>query len=279
MEFYIAEINNYLKFIIEGFDNTNPCKEYLQYSLFPGGKRLRPLLSLITYEMYGKNLGDIIPLASSIELIHTYSLIHDDLPAMDNDDYRRSKLTLHKKYDDATAILTGDLILNLAFEIALKDLLETDSKNLVNKIRAYDYIFQASGAKGMVLGQFLDITNRLNSLEDLEYMYERKTGDLIKAAILASGILAGAQEDELQLLEKLSNSFALAFQVQDDIDDYDQDKKISKKTLISHLTKKEAMDMLRKYTMNCTDDLSVLEASYGRETSKLNLIISNVVGL
>lgn len=279
MDSYITKINNYLEFIIENFDDANPSKEYLKYSLFPGGKRLRPLLCIMTYEMYEKNIEDIIPLASSIELIHTYSLIHDDLPAMDNDDYRRSKLTLHKKYNEAIAILTGDLILNLAFEIAIEDLLKTNSGDIFNKIRACECIFHASGAKGMVLGQFLDIGNKLESVEELEYMYERKTGDLIRASVVSSAILAGAKEDELLALEDFSNSLALAFQIKDDIDDYDQDKIIFKKTLVSHLSKKETVELVADYSRDCMAKLSILNTKYGRDTSKLKHILCRVVDL
>jgi geranylgeranyl diphosphate synthase, type II len=193
----------------------------MKYSLSAGGKRLRPVLAIAVSEIFGGSINDIIAYGCAIEMIHTYSLIHDDLPAMDNDDYRRGKLTNHKVFGEATAILAGDALLNFAFEIIFKDMLnKAEGKvDITNKAKAADIISKASGATGMIGGQIIDLESegRIISKELLEYMHRCKTGALIKAPILASAALYSASKDDFDALEFYSEKLGLAFQIKDDI--------------------------------------------------------------
>ncbi|NTV90385.1 MAG: polyprenyl synthetase family protein, partial [Clostridiales bacterium] len=192
----------------------------MRYSLLAGGKRLRPVLALAVCEMLGGEESDVLPYGCAIEMIHTYSLIHDDLPAMDNDDFRRGSPTSHKVFGDAIAILAGDALLNKAFELMLS---YTASRNdgLPYRICAMGIIAQASGTYGMIGGQVVDIQSegREISSDLLEYMHECKTGALIKAPVLAAAVLCGADEEQYRRLEEYSANIGLAFQIKDDIMD------------------------------------------------------------
>jgi len=189
--------------------------EAMIYSLKVGGKRIRPTLMLLTYNMYKEEYKTIMPFAAALEMIHTYSLIHDDLPSMDNDDLRRGKPTNHKIYGEAIAILAGDGLLNEAMIIMLNQCLDGN----LNKIKASSFIAKASGAEGMIAGQICDILSEGITIpeEELLYMHKNKTGQLIKAAILCGAILANACDDDLSKLEVYGDKLGLAFQIKDDI--------------------------------------------------------------
>lgn len=189
--------------------------EAMSYSLFAGGKRLRPILLMSAVDAVGGNGIDYLPVACSLEMIHTYSLIHDDLPAMDNDDYRRGKLTNHKVYGDGMAILAGDALLTAAFEVGLNQP-DVEPKVLLAAMRE---IAVAAGSQGMVGGQAIDLMSEGKSLdiETLRAMHAAKTGALFRAAIRAGAILAGASESELEALTVYAEQFGLAFQISDDI--------------------------------------------------------------
>ena len=189
--------------------------EAMIYSLKVGGKRIRPALMLLTYNMYKEDYKSIMPYAAALEMIHTYSLIHDDLPSMDNDDLRRGKPTNHKIYGEAMAILAGDGLLNEAMIIMLNECLDGS----LNKIKASSFIAKASGADGMIAGQICDILSEgiTISEEELLYMHKNKTGQLIKVAILCGAILANASEVDLSNLEVYGDKLGLAFQIKDDI--------------------------------------------------------------
>ncbi len=191
-------------------------KDAMQYSLMAGGKRLRPVLALATSEMLGSTPYEVLAFACSIEMIHTYSLIHDDLPAMDNDDYRRGKLTNHKVYGEAMAILAGDALLNLAYENMIEDALV--SKNS-RKLEAMGVIAKYAGAFGMIGGQVIDLDSEGKSIAEdkLKTMHRLKTGALIKAPVESAGIICGASEKELSSLSKFAANLGLAFQIKDDI--------------------------------------------------------------
>ena len=208
-------VNESLGQIIKNNENPqNIIYEAMNYSLLSGGKRLRPVLFLGAYELFKKDINNALPIACIMEMIHTYSLIHDDLPSMDNDDYRRGKLSSHKKFGEATAILAGDALLNKAFEIGL----EAASDGNINKIKALQIIALSSGTEGMIGGQILDMEgNIMSSLDDLKYMYSLKTGAIIKSSILAGAILGGANEEEIKALENYAENIGIAFQIQDDI--------------------------------------------------------------
>lgn len=190
--------------------------ESMRYSLSAGGKRIRPILSIASCEAVGGRTEDVIPAAIAIEMIHTYSLIHDDLPAMDNDDLRRGKPTNHKVFGEATAILAGDGLLTLAFGIL---------SGVSNSMKIIHEIALAAGPEGMVGGQQLDIENEGKNIDvkALEELHRRKTGALILAAVRSGGIAGGAAETQLSALTDYGMKIGLAFQIADDILDLEGD--------------------------------------------------------
>ncbi|ARV71854.1 (2E,6E)-farnesyl diphosphate synthase [Vibrio campbellii] len=195
-----------------------PLIQAMKYGLLLGGKRVRPFLVYITGQMLGCKPEDLDTPASAIECIHAYSLIHDDLPAMDDDDLRRGQPTCHIKFDEATAILTGDALQTLAFTILAEGELNPNAEN--QRIKMVQALAQASGAGGMCLGQALDLgaENRRVSLADLEEIHRNKTGTLINCAVKLGALAAGEKGLEvLPHLERYSKAVGLAFQVQDDI--------------------------------------------------------------
>lgn len=192
----------------------NRLFESMQYSLSAGGKRIRPLFVLTTIDSLGGNANDGLPFGVALEMIHTYSLIHDDLPAMDDDDYRRGKLTNHKQFDEATAILAGDALLTDSFRMITDSQLDTDIK--LSLIRL---LSEAAGSKGMVYGQMLDMAGEHQSLEldQMEQVHSYKTGELIRAAFVASGTIMKLTEEKIKLLDHIGRNVGLMFQIQDDI--------------------------------------------------------------
>lgn len=192
----------------------------MKYSIDAGGKRLRPVLAFAVCDLLNGDESDILPYACAIEMIHTYSLIHDDLPVMDNDDYRRGKLTNHKVFGEAIAILAGDALLNCAFETMLKHTLLKKDK-LEKRTEIMSIIAKCSGAEGMIGGQVVDLESegKRITVELLEYMHKCKTGALIKAPVLAAAILCGGTDAEIEGIEKYAEKIGLAFQIKDDIMD------------------------------------------------------------
>lgn len=202
----------------------------MKYSLFAGGKRLRPILVLGVGEIFEASYEDLLPFCAGIEMIHTYSLIHDDLPSMDNDDYRRGRLTNHKVYGDALAILTGDGLLNLAFEHMLS---YSCTKNETRFLHAVYEIAKSSGIYGMIGGQVIDIENTGKTLnrDTMDFMYNCKTGALISASVKCGAILSGAGYDDIERLSEYAHDLGLAFQIIDDILDVAGDETVmGKKT-------------------------------------------------
>lgn len=195
----------------------------MKYSLMAGGKRLRPVLLMAAADAVKSDGDKFVTTGAAIEMIHTYSLIHDDLPAMDNDDYRRGKLTNHKVYGDGLAILAGDGLLTLAFEVMLRQK-DTDADKLVRVVREMS---EAAGPNGMVGGQAIDLLSEGMSIskEVLREMHMAKTGALFRAAIRSGAILGGANEKELDALTLYAEKFGLAFQITDDILDVEGDEK------------------------------------------------------
>lgn len=196
----------------------NIIYDSMGYSLFAGGKRLRPVIMLGVYEMFGDNYENVFPFACAMEMIHTYSLIHDDLPSMDDDDYRRGRLSNHKKFGEATAILAGDGLLNMAFEVMLRESIKTDlDKSII--LKAMNIIANSSGSEGMIGGQIVDMfcEKDIKDLSGLEYLHKLKTGAIIKASAVVGGIIGGASEEDIKAIEGFSEKLGLAFQIQDDI--------------------------------------------------------------
>lgn len=189
--------------------------EAMRYSLFAGGKRLRPILLMSAADAVGGSGEDYLNVACGLEMIHTYSLIHDDLPAMDNDDFRRGKLTSHKVFGEGIAVLAGDALLTAAFDVMLSQP-GIKSELLIKVARE---IANAAGPSGMVGGQAVDLISEGKNIDfdTVKYMHQAKTGDLFKAAIRAGAILAGGDENQIIALTKYAEQFGLAFQITDDI--------------------------------------------------------------
>jgi geranylgeranyl diphosphate synthase, type II len=193
-------------------------QEAMIYSLEAGGKRLRPMLLFATVEGFGKAFEESMPVACAIEMIHTYSLIHDDLPAMDNDDLRRGKPTNHKVFGEATAILAGDALLTYAFQV-IANMSDTSSVDSSQKLRLIVELAKAAGPEGMVGGQAADMEgeNKKLTLTELEYIHHHKTGDLLSYSIIAGAILAKASDKDIENLRGFAKHLGLAFQIKDDI--------------------------------------------------------------
>jgi geranylgeranyl pyrophosphate synthase len=217
---------NTLTELLTTINDSNPIKPALSYATLSPGKRLRPALVYAIGQGFGTALDQLDPLACAIELIHSYSLVHDDLPAMDDDDLRRGRPTCHKQFDEATAILVGDAQQTLAFE----HLSQTTKLNNEYKVRAMAILSKAAGAQGMILGQMIDIQseNQTQTLQQLTDMHMAKTGALIQAA-LKLGTPPGKQKFD-PILNQLGEALGLAFQIQDDIIDIESDTETLGKT-------------------------------------------------
>lgn len=200
------------------------------YSLNAGGKRLRPTLFLETIRLFKKNIYDFVDIACALEMIHTYSLIHDDLPAMDNDDLRRGKPTNHIVFGEAIAILAGDALLNYANELMLKFLIKN---NDVNYVKGVYEISKASGINGMIAGQIVDIESEGLDIDfkTMEFIHSYKTGALIDASVMSAAIMAKASDRELLALKSYAKNIGLAFQITDDILDIEGDSAILGKNI------------------------------------------------
>ncbi len=192
--------------------------EAMRYSLFAGGKRVRPILAVASAEALGAKTSELLPIAASLELIHTYSLIHDDLPAMDDDDFRRGRPTCHKVYGDAIAVLAGDGLLNMAFEV-LSDARRLKAVPASRLIAIIKEIATASGVLGMVGGQVVDIQSEGKEIDfpTLEYIHTHKTGALIRSSVRAGALYARAGKRQFTALTRYGELVGLAFQIADDI--------------------------------------------------------------
>ena len=194
----------------------------MNYSFNSGGKRLRPLFMLESYRLFGgEDLSRIAPFMAAIEMIHTYSLIHDDLPAMDNDDFRRNRPTNHKMFDEATAILAGDGLLNMAFETIAKAMAdENDPAVLKRMVRANVVLSNKAGIYGMIGGQMVDLIMENHTdieLDTILFIHKCKTAALIEASLMVGAIIAGASDEDILKIEKAGYNIGLAFQIRDDI--------------------------------------------------------------
>lgn len=196
----------------------------MNYSISAGGKRIRPIILLEFCKICGGNIKDALPFACALEMIHTYSLIHDDLPCMDNDDMRRGKPSCHKAFGEANALLAGDALLNMAFETML---LSSDNKiDPALKLKAAQFIATCSGADGMIGGQVIDLENEGKDISEeiLMRLYKDKTAALLRAAAVSGTILAGADDDKIAAADNFALNLGLAFQIVDDVLDYTGDE-------------------------------------------------------
>ena len=223
-------IEDYLFTYVQELKIPEDLKSSMLYSLKAGGKRLRPVLVLALLHAYGKNEEDGIPVGCAVEMIHTYSLIHDDLPCMDDDDLRRGKPTNHKVYGEATAVLAGDALLTESFRLITSQL--SSSVSADQKLRIIDELVKSAGALGMVGGQFDDMEAEQIQvpLAELESIHARKTGKLLTFSVAAGAMLAGASNEDIDKLREFSYHIGIAFQIRDDILDLEgSEEKIGKR--------------------------------------------------
>lgn len=263
----IELVDQHLGKYLQGYKNSSePIGEAMEYSLFAGGKRIRPVLMMATYELFGRDVQSIMPFACALEMIHTYSLIHDDLPAMDNSDLRRGRPSSHVVYGEAVAVLAGDALLNTAFEVMLKS--GTADPSLATQTAAC--IAEASGVFGMIGGQVMDVCmeGKKIDFDTLKQIHSKKTGALIRAAVLAGAILGGADARERESLTAFAENFGLAFQIRDDILDVEgsldmlgkptgNDAAGKKNTYVSLLGLEKAKDLLKLHTKQAKDSIAI----------------------
>ncbi|ACD21704.1 MULTISPECIES: polyprenyl synthetase family protein [unclassified Clostridium] len=263
-------IDEYLKnYFINRNSYNKVVYESAGYSVNIGGKRIRPILLILTYSLYKDNIEKIMPMAAAIEMIHTYSLIHDDLPCMDDDDLRRGKPTNHKVFGENIAVLAGDALLNEAMTLLMKSSLELGESAL----KASYEISKAAGPEGMIGGQVVDVLSEVSEIskEELEYMHEKKTGELIRVSIVAGGILARVPSGDIEALNEYGKKLGLAFQIKDDILDVigtketlgkatNRDKELNKTNFITVYGLEKCEELCKMLTDECIkilDNLSV----------------------
>ncbi len=262
----------------------------VNYSIRAGGKRLRPLFM---YEMYclmgGKEEAVIRPFMMAMEMIHTYSLVHDDLPAMDNDDYRRGQLTTHKKYGEDMGILAGDALLNLAYETAFEAF---DSQTERTRIcKALRILGHKAGIYGMVGGQVVDVENNGVFVDEgtMYYVYKNKTAALIEGSLMIGAVLAGASEEQLDTVESIGTDLGIAFQIQDDILDVTgeegkigkpvhSDEKNKKSTFVAVRGLEESKKRVKEYTDRALQRLDSLKAVEAEPQQFLHELMASLAG-
>lgn len=258
---YLPEQTGYQKVIMEA----------MEYSLMAGGKRLRPMLMKETYRLFGGKDVLIEPFIAAMEMIHTYSLVHDDLPAMDNDDYRRGRKTTHVVYGEDMGILAGDALLNYAFETAAKAFDMAPEESLKTG-KAIQILAKKAGIYGMIGGQVVDVkfTGTAVSGEVLDFIYQLKTGALIESSMMIGAILAGADEEQIRTVEEIAGLVGLAFQIQDDILDVTStadvlgkpihsDEKNEKTTYVTWKGLDEAKRLVEQFSMEAVNKLKALD--------------------
>lgn len=261
-----------------------PVIEAMNYSVLAGGKRLRPMLMKEVYEMFGGEGKVIEPFMAAIEMIHTYSLVHDDLPAMDNDEYRRGKKTTWAQFDECTAILAGDGLLNFAFETALKA--ETEHNPYL--VKALAILAKKAGIYGMIGGQTADIEaekpgNDVNG-EKLLFIHEHKTAALIQASMMIGAVLAGASAEDINQIEKCAYNIGIAFQIQDDILDVTStlevlgkpigsDEKNNKKTYVSIYGLEKSKEDVKRLS----EEAIAILASFGKRNLFLEELVEQLI--
>ena len=268
----------------EGYQRT--ILEAMNYSVMAGGKRLRPMMMQEAYIMFGGTSQAIGPFMAALEMIHTYSLGHDDLPAMDNDLYRRGKKTTHHVYGEAMGILAGDALLNFAYETAAKSfLLEPENVNIG---KALIKLSKKAGVYGMVGGQVVDVEaekkQEVITKEKLDFIHHNKTAALIEAALAVGGILSGASDTEVQKLELVARKIGLAFQIQDDILDVIGKEEVLGKPIgsdarnekVTYVTY-EGIEKSKEDVARLTDEALELLHSLGKEDSFLSELFLHLV--
>jgi geranylgeranyl diphosphate synthase type II len=264
---YQEQINSELqKYLRKQEAPEKKLNNAMEYSLMAGGKRLRPILVLAAYEIFKQDTKKCMPYAVAIEMVHNFSLIHDDLPAIDDDDFRHGKPTNHKKFNEATAILAGDGLLNQAYIVISEDLKETEKEELKNKIRVFNEF--SISVDRMIAGEYIDTEYEGKQITDecLEYIHENKTGALLRLCARMGAILADANEKDLEKLTRYAEKIGLAFQIKDDILSEEgneeilgkpvgNDKELEKCTYVSKYGLQGAKEILEKITKEAIDEL------------------------
>ncbi len=266
-------VENFLRQELKEASTQENLRKIMEYAVTNGGKRLRPVLLLAGYELFCDDSVKAIPYAAALEMIHSYSLVHDDLPAMDNDDLRRGKPTCHKQFSEFGAILAGDALLNLSFETMLR---YAGNFSPETALRAMTYIANASGAKGMCGGQMSDMEQSVTDFDSLTQMHRGKTGALLKASVVAGAILGGADEEVITLLEEYADLIGLIFQIKDDVLDVESDEatlgkpvhsdlKNQKITFVSEYGIDRCRELMAEYEETALAKLSRVEELLGKE--------------
>lgn len=290
---FTSELKKLAENVEEGFQVYLPKEtgfqkelwEAVNYSIMSGGKRLRPIFMYETYKMFGgTNEALIRPFMASLEMIHTYSLVHDDLPAMDNDDYRRGRLTTHKKYGEDMGILAGDGLLNYAFETASQAFLCEGEEKKTGQ--ALTILAKKAGGYGMIGGQAVDVKSCGHAIdkEVLLFIHKHKTAALIECAMMIGAVLAGADDRDIQTVEKIAGNVGVAFQIQDDILDVEgnemligkplhSDEKNDKTTYVTLVGIENAKQEVEQYSEEAVQLLAGLK----RQSSFLESLIESLI--
>ena len=286
MQEKVTEIEAVLKeFLPKEMSEQKTIFQAMEYSLMAGGKRLRPMLLQESYELFGGKEKEVVhAFMAAMEMIHTYSLVHDDLPAMDNDDYRRGKETTHRVFGEDMGILAGDALLNYAYETAVSGVEKAKKKG--EAVQALSILAKKAGVFGMVGGQVVDVeqTGKILTKEQLDFIYRLKTGALLEAALMAGAALAGAGKKELRSLEEIGRNVGMAFQIQDDILDLTSttkelgkpvlsDAKNEKTTYVSLYGMEKAKYAVEEYSNQALKKLTGLPA----ESAYLNTLIVKLI--
>ncbi len=279
-------VNKALDRLLPG-ENEFPQKLHkaMRYSVFAGGKRIRPVLAIASAETFGGLTDSIIDIACAVELIHTYSLIHDDLPAIDNDDMRRGMPTCHKVFGEAMAILAGDALLTSAFDVMANTHASTDEERLL-LLKTIQEIARAAGSTGMVGGQVLDIESEGKDVAFpvLEYIHIHKTGELILASIRAGAIMKNAGDKELEAMTRYGEAIGLAFQIADDILDVEGNKEDTGKNVGGDAKKEKVtypsilgIEESKKRARELTDIALASVEGFGKKAEPLREIAKYIV--
>lgn len=287
MEQKTAQIEEILrKALPKNISFQKTIAEAMEYSLLAGGKRLRPMLIMEAYRLYqGENIEEIAPFMAAMEMIHTYSLVHDDLPAMDNDDYRRGKKTTHVVFGEDMGILAGDALLNYAYETAVSGI--SGMADMEYGLRALGILTEKSGVYGMIGGQVVDVEMTGKPLDDsrLEFIYALKTGALIEASLMMGAALAGASPEEISRMEKVGRNIGMAFQIQDDILDVSStteelgkpihsDDRNEKTTYVSLHGMEDAVKAVEKYSVAAIEELEGMAETNGFLNTLVRVLIT-----
>ncbi len=254
------------KYVPEKDNLQSSIYKAMRYSLLAGGKRLRPVLMIETGKMCGGEVGEILPFACAMEMIHTYSLIHDDLPAMDNDELRRGMPTNHIKFGEAEAILAGDALLNRAFEVVAQN----PGKDPARTLKAISILAESSGTEGMIGGQVIDLESEGKRIDAdvLKKLHSLKTGAIIRSSCVVGAVLSGAAEEEVRAADEFALNLGIAFQIQDDILDVTGDEASlgkpvgsdadnEKSTYVTLFGMKRAGELSREYTKKAISALEI----------------------